>query len=151
MERPTTRPRLFLSAALSTPADRSRNLQLATELEALVDVYLPQRDGGLLADMVVAGVAWHDAAALVKRRDIEALRASDLIVAVLGDSLVGAGVAFELGVADALGIPCWSLIIGGRRNVKSPIIESAVARRFESSEALLGEIADYAARFGSPT
>jgi nucleoside 2-deoxyribosyltransferase len=127
---------VFLSAALSSKFHRDRNLALTEGLIAVATVYLPQRDGGLLHDMIQSGVSWDEAAAIVKSRDIDALRQSDLVVAVLTNELVGAGVAFELGAADALGISCWGLILGDESRPQSPLIESALSRQFRTLEDL---------------
>jgi nucleoside 2-deoxyribosyltransferase len=86
--------------------------------------------------MVAAGQSWAVAAALIKSRDMAALRASDLVVAILPKELVGAGVAFELGAADALGVPCWSLAMDDERRARSPLVESTIARRFSTIDEL---------------
>jgi phosphoglycolate phosphatase-like HAD superfamily hydrolase/nucleoside 2-deoxyribosyltransferase len=146
----TARPRIFLSAGLADAQHRARNLQIATALEDVARVYLPQRDGGLLTEMVAAGSSWEMAADIIKRRDVAALRISDIVIAILTDDLVGAGVAFELGVADALSLPCWALVLGTQRTYKSPLIESAVSRHYASIEALRRALHSYASDLNAP-
>ena len=55
------RPKVYLAGPLFSDAELTFNESLAFELEKLVDVYLPQRDGGIMSEMIKDGVhpRWH--------------------------------------------------------------------------------------------
>jgi hypothetical protein len=50
------RARVYLAAPLFSEAERSFNIRVTGMLEEAMEVYLPQRDGGLMSEMVSAGV-----------------------------------------------------------------------------------------------
>ena len=50
------RPLLYFAAPLFSEAELSYNVEVASILERHVDVYLPQRDGGRVVDLVSKGV-----------------------------------------------------------------------------------------------
>jgi hypothetical protein len=70
---------------------------LATRLEQYVDVFLPQRDGGLLLRLVKDGLSPDKAEALVFDKDRAAIDTSDFLVAVLD------GAAIDEGAIDSVG------------------------------------------------
>lgn len=137
---------IFLSAGLSISEQRARNLDIARHIEVDYDVYLPQRDGGLLVDLVAGGMSWLDASRLISKRDRNALRDSNLVIAILEEPLVGAGVAFELGMAMAHGIPIWGLILGVERRSRSPLIESALDETFSGIDTLMTRLVGWPRR-----
>src|SRR5712664_3612763 len=94
----TSRPkRVFVAAPLYNDAERRFNASVAAALRAEgYNVWLPQE-----APFIQKGTATE------KRRifegDMEALKESDLVLAILDGAQVEEGVAFELGVAYASG------------------------------------------------
>lgn len=110
------RPLVYLSAPLFSDGERAFNEMLAGQLQQWVDVYLPQRDGGLMSDMVREGVCADVAACRVFRRDMQAIRDANCVVAVLDGRTVDEGVAFELGVAVSLSKSCIGLQTDSRRH-----------------------------------
>lgn len=93
---------LYLAAPLFSEAERAFNTVLATALGARHTVFLPQRDGHLIEDLVKAGADEASAAQSAFDVDVAAIRRSDCIVAVLDGRGVDEGVAVELGIAFAI-------------------------------------------------
>ena len=67
------RPRVYLAAPLFNERERRFNLEVAGELESVVDVFVPQRDGALLVELVDAGVAINIAEQQVFEQDARAM------------------------------------------------------------------------------
>jgi nucleoside 2-deoxyribosyltransferase len=130
------KPYIFLSSGLSSEQDRNRNEVIAARLQTLAEIYLPQRDGGLFVDLLKSGLSWKQAAAEIYNADMSALQSSDIVVAVLPKGFVGGGVCFELGAAIALRKMCWGLVMQDEERFKSPLIETAISKYFESLEDL---------------
>jgi nucleoside 2-deoxyribosyltransferase len=136
----TRPPYLYLAAPLFNEMERDFNTELAKHLEQFFRVFLPQRDGGLMIDMVKAGVSPETAAQRVFRRDILAIEECDLLMIVLDGRTVDEGAAFELGYAHALGKCCYGLqtdirrLLGSRNN---PMIEGCLERVFRSVSEVL--------------
>jgi nucleoside 2-deoxyribosyltransferase len=95
--------KLFLAAPLFNEAERAFNATLAATLRAQgFDVWLAQEAPFLQHDDPHEKRRLYDG-------DILALKASDVVVAVLDGVEVDAGVAFEMGYAAALGKPLIAL------------------------------------------
>jgi nucleoside 2-deoxyribosyltransferase len=107
---------IYLAAPLFTVAERQYNLGLCKALERESTVYLPQRDGILLADFDDGDpAATSRVAAEIFERDVSAIVASDIIVAVLDGPSVDEGVAFEMGLAVASSLTCLGITSDSRR------------------------------------
>jgi nucleoside 2-deoxyribosyltransferase len=105
--------RVFIAAPLFSQAEREFNLKIDQVLRSAgFETVLPQRDiGDLWEHFKKHGEeAYRD----VYLRDLEAIKNSDVVVAVLDGNDVDSGVAFELGYARALGKP----IIGIKTDVR---------------------------------
>jgi nucleoside 2-deoxyribosyltransferase len=79
---------------------------LAQIMQRWCDVFLPQRDGHLLPNLIATGASPEAAYRHVFERDITAVNACDAIVINLDGRTVDEGAAFELGYAHALGKLC---------------------------------------------
>jgi nucleoside 2-deoxyribosyltransferase len=126
----TTLPRMYLAAPLFSAAELTFNRRLRDALGPHFAVYLPQEDGLLLADAVRRGDDPAAAARRVFDGDIAAIRAADVILAVLDGRTIDEGVAFELGFAYALGQPCFGLQTDPRRLLpvgNNPMVQQALA------------------------
>jgi nucleoside 2-deoxyribosyltransferase len=135
------RRRAYLAGPLFNDAERSFNELLARTLEKWADVYLPQRDGGLMSDMVRDGVSPETAASRVFWRDMDAIRQSDLLVAILDGRAIDEGVAFELGIAFAQSKACVGLQTDSRPLASwgnNPMITGALEMIFTSVDDLVG-------------
>jgi nucleoside 2-deoxyribosyltransferase len=98
--------KLYFAAPLFTPNERSLNERIVGRLETKFQVFLPQRDGILLPGASLS----HDEYSAVSREvfkvDVLAIDDCAVLFAVLDGRTVDEGVAFELGVAHALGKRC---------------------------------------------
>jgi nucleoside 2-deoxyribosyltransferase len=134
----TTGPRVYLAAPLFSDAEKAFNEQVVLRLERRgFDVYLPQRDGGLIVDLVSRGVEPRAAAQSIFQRDIEALIECDICLIVLDGRAVDEGAAFELGVAYSARKLCVGLQTDPRRLLitgNNPMLEGALSCVFESVE-----------------
>jgi nucleoside 2-deoxyribosyltransferase len=129
-----TRQLLYFAAPLFSEAELSFNIKLTAELEKYVDVYLPQRDGGKLVDLVERGVPIKSAYKSIFERDLDALEESDALVIVLDGRTIDEGAVFELGVAFAMGKHCVGLQTDPRRLLpvgNNPMVENALDRVFK--------------------
>ena len=111
--------RAYLAAPLFNDRERAFNLQIAEALEANLDVFVPQRDGTLLVNMIAAGVSAIVAEQRVFQQDCEAMRRADVLIAVLDGGHIDEGVAFEIGFMSALGRLCVGLQTDVRRALPS--------------------------------
>lgn len=101
--------RVYLAAPLFNDLERSFNLRLAGLIAPMAEVFLPQRDGKLMRDLVRDGMPLSAARQLVFEADINALKRCDCVVAVLDGRTIDEGVAFEVGYARALDKLCLGL------------------------------------------
>ena len=127
--------KVYLAGPLFTPLERTLNLQLAILLEERFTVFLPQRDGLLLAGCELTRDQFIKACADVFSSDVRAIAECDILLAVLDGRVIDEGVAFELGYAHALGKLC----IGYRTDSRvllpqglNPMIECSLFARLAS-------------------
>ncbi len=135
--------RVYLAAPLFSDAERTFNTQVAAGLEEYVTVYLPQRDGGLMSEMVKDGVESDIAACRVFKRDMDAILQADYLIAILDGRAIDEGVAFELGVAFSHAKRCVGLQTDSRRLASwgnNPMITGALEIVFHSVNDLLSWI-----------
>jgi len=127
--------RLYIASPLFNEAERSFNIALAEILEAFFDVFLPQRDGGLMANLIKQGMNPNLAAMQVFQADINAMTNCDILLAVLDGHSIDEGVAFELGFAFANGKKCVGLQTDIRRILptgNNPMIDQSLQLVFNS-------------------
>jgi len=136
----TSRRSSYIAAPLFTEGERAFNLALADLVEQHLAVYLPQRDGLLLRDLREAGEDSPETRRRIYAMDIDAIRACDVLLAVLDGPSVDDGVSFELGYATCLGKTCVGLATDSRRAVgyfRNPMWDCALQRVFYSMPELL--------------
>lgn len=129
----SVRPLVYFAAPLFSEAELSFNLKLTEILEENLDVYLPQRDGGKVVDLVAKGVSAKDAYNSIFERDIEALKESQALLIILDGRSIDEGAAFELGVAFATGKCCVGLQTDPRRLLpigNNPMIDCSLEQVF---------------------
>lgn len=133
--------RVYLAGPLFSDAERHFNAGLASILEGECSVYLPQRDGCLVVDLVENfQIPWNEAAQEVFDRDQEAIEKCDLLIAVMDGRAVDEGAAFEMGYAFARGKPCWALKTDPRTLLKygdNPMLLGALDRIFYNVDDLV--------------
>ena len=142
-----SKPRVYLAAPLFNERERTFNSALAAEMQPLCEVFLPQRDGLLLADLLRQGVPVEVAETRIFERDRSALLACDLLVAVLDGAHVDEGVAFEIGFAHAVGADCVGLQTDVRRALPSgnnPMITQSMTAIFGDVRDLVGYVREAA-------
>ena len=134
----------YLAAPLFNERERAFNTELAAALAPHCDVFLPQRDGLLLVDLLADGVSKEIAETLIFERDRQAMQKCDLLIAVLDGAHIDEGVAFEIGFAHAKGSLCIGLQSDVRRALPSgnnPMIGRAFSSIFSSVNDLLAFVA----------
>lgn len=109
------RPLVYIAAPLFSEAELAFNIALANRIEVSLDVYLPQRDGGKVVDLVARGVGVHAAYKSIFERDICALDAATAVIIVMDGRTIDEGAAFELGYAYAHSKQCFGLQTDPRR------------------------------------
>lgn len=138
-----TASKVYLAGPLFSAAEKAFNEQLAARLEHCgIDVYLPQRDGGLIVDLISRGVEPRAAARSIFQRDIEALMECDACLIILDGRTVDEGAAFELGVAYSFRKLCVGLQTDPRRLLpagNNPMLEGALSDVFET----IDQVVDY--------
>lgn len=133
------RPLAYFAAPLFSEGELQFNQQVVDKLEEHIDVFLPQRDGGKLTDLLARGVPRAAAYRSIFDRDIEAIRSSDVLIIVLDGRAVDEGAAFELGYAHALGKICVALDTDPRKLFPAghnPMIEVPLHALFRSVQEL---------------
>lgn len=113
-------------------------------LSPYCQVFLPQRDGLLLAELLASGVVQDVAETHIFERDRWALEQSELLIAVLDGAHIDEGVAFEIGFACAKGCLCLGLQTDVRRALQSgnnPMISRSLSSIFADPGDLLSYVA----------
>ncbi|WP_428332895.1 nucleoside 2-deoxyribosyltransferase [Novosphingobium sp.] len=136
----------YLAAPLFNERERRFNSELADALSTCCNVFLPQRDGLLLADLLHNGVPLDVAETLIFERDRIALSRCNLLIAVLDGAHIDEGVAFEVGFAHARGALCLALQSDVRRALPSgnnPMIGRAMSAIFTEVAPLIAFLIDH--------
>jgi nucleoside 2-deoxyribosyltransferase len=138
---------LYLAGPLFSLGEREFNIRLRDTLSPIVDVYLPQTDGGLFVEMVKKGTPVAQAAQRVFEGDLRAIAASHYILIVMDGRAIDEGAAFELGYASANRKTCIGLQTDMRRLLpigNNPMITGALMQTFHDVETLCAWLADNA-------
>lgn len=138
----------YIAAPLFTEAERFFNERLSDRLGAVVDCYLPQRDGVLLSRAVWEGADRSQTSREIFSSDIAAIRRSDFVIAVLDGVEIDAGVAVEIGVSWALGKRVFGLRTDSRRPIcggLNPMIEGACSCVVDNVDQLVRLLSEKAA------
>ncbi len=90
------RLRVYLAAPFFSEAEREFNIRLLHELECHWDVFYPYRDGVRMDELVTEGVDFIAAAKRVWVCDVDRVRDSDVLLAVLDGRVPDEGVCVEL-------------------------------------------------------
>lgn len=137
---------IYLAAPLFNRLEQEHNAELANRLESVgAEVFLPQRDGALLVNMLAAGVPQTVAERRVYLQDTEAMTKASLLIAVLDGAVVDDGVAFEIGFMAALGKVCIGLQTDVRRALPSgnnPMIAQSMTIIINDEHELVAWVAN---------
>ncbi len=129
-QRQRKQAKIYIAAPLFSPAERQFNEEVCSAIESSCAVYLPQRDGMLVESVTREEFKVAEKVCrCVYTQDIEAIRRSDVVVAVLDGRALDEGVCIEMGYAKALG----KVIIGYKSDVRvtlpwghNPIVSGCV-------------------------
>ena len=142
----------YFASPLFNEMERRYNSELAQEIEKYLDVFLPQRDGGLLVREVNKGVPVDLAEQRIFEQDLTAIEKSNLLIAILDGAHIDEGVAFETGYAFALGKPCIGLQTDGRRTLptgNNPMLGRSITVVCHSRSELIEWIAEFVSNDGT--
>jgi nucleoside 2-deoxyribosyltransferase len=134
---------VYLAAPLFSQAEREFNKCLAKRLEPRFEVFLPQRDGGLLVELIANGVDPRLARKRVCNADIAAIEKCWAFLIVLDGRCVDEGAALELGLAFAMHKVCIGLQTDPRRLLpigNNPMIDAALLVTCASVEELVAKL-----------
>jgi nucleoside 2-deoxyribosyltransferase len=106
---------IYIAAPLFSMPEKEANVAMCTVVERYCEVFLPQRDGYLISQLIERGMPQERAYSYVFRRDVEAIREADALVINLDGRTVDEGAAFELGMAFA----CEKVCVGYRTDVRT--------------------------------
>lgn len=131
--------KIYIAAPLFSESEKRYNEMICGTLSNNFDVYLPQRDGDLLVDLVQKGMTEHRARKTIFTQDIEAINKSDLLLIVLDGRSIDEGACFELGYAYSREVKCFGIQTDPRRLLNggnNPMIDEALIRIFQSVSEL---------------
>jgi len=138
--------KIYLAAPLFNPMELCYNLDLADTLSRYFEVFLPQRDGLLLRELLEQGLDPGEASKTIFKSDIAAMDDADVILAVLNGGHIDEGVAFELGYCWSKGKTC----IGLKEDIRqalpggdNPMISNCLEVCLKSNEELLTWLKTY--------
>jgi nucleoside 2-deoxyribosyltransferase len=94
--------KVYLASPLFSESERLVNDSISAALNGICDVHLPQRDGPVVERAIAEGTPPRTAARLAFDSDVAAIRACDILVAVLDGRALDEGVCVEVGYAKAL-------------------------------------------------
>lgn len=137
------RPKAYLAAPLFNNMERAFNLSLASDLEPHIDIFLPQRDGGLMMELVKRGVPPDDAAKAVFELDLRAMNEANVLIAVLDGATIDEGVAFEIGYMFGMGKYCLGFQTDMRRALptgNNPMIAASLDLICDSVPSLISAL-----------
>ena len=132
--------KLYLAAPLFSELEKEFNVRVKNILSEKFEVFLPQEDGGLLVNMVKDGTNNQVARQKIFKWDIDAMKKSDVIFAILDGRTIDEGTVFELGYAFALGKKCYALQTDPRRLLpegNNVMIDGSLEHTFHSLDELI--------------
>lgn len=138
---------VYIAAPLFSHAEREFNLDLKEFVEAQgFTTYLPQFDGGLLADLLNSGIELQEAKSILFHRDLDAIQSSQIILFLLDGRVPDEGGCIEIGIGFALGKECigfktdYRSFIAGTDNLMiTGVLKGRIASTFDELQMLLLE------------
>mgnify|MGYP001376065517 CR=1 FL=1 len=148
----TSQPKIYFAAPLFNPMERKFNADIASRMGQFCTVFLPQRDGLLMTELVRNGMAVEKARKQVFAADCKAVSDCDALVAVLDGRTIDEGVAFEIGYANASLKPCIGLKTDDRSMLPTgdnPMIVEACSRIFHHPDELIAYLSTWVSELSS--
>lgn len=128
---------VYYAGPMFSAAELEFNLKAAAALEgAGLEIFLPQRDGGCMAEMLKT-MTPDEVSREIFLTDMENIRRAKAFLFVLDGRVPDEGACVALGLAYAAGVPCYGLktdprtAMDGRMN---PMIEGPIVRVFASAQ-----------------
>ena len=135
--------KVYIASPLFNEEERKFNEKIKSFLEKKYKVYLPQKDGLLLEDLIKEGVEIDSANRAIYNADINALKECDILLAILNGAHIDEGVAFEIGYMKGLGKDCIGYQSDIRRQLplgNNPMIQMSLSKKFSNIQELLNWI-----------
>jgi len=136
----TNKPRLYFASPLFSMAELEFNIKIVEMIQPYFEIFLPQRDGGLIRDKIEEGENHIAASMEIFSSDIDAMKKCNVLLAVLDGRTIDEGVAFEIGYSFGIGKQCFGLKTDNRVLLPSgnnPMIEQSLKKVFSNTEALI--------------
>lgn len=128
---------VYYAGPMFSAAELEFNRKAAAVLEgAGLEIFLPQRDGGCMAEMLKT-MTPDEVSREIFLTDMENIRRAKAFLFVLDGRVPDEGACVALGLAYAAGVPCYGLktdprtVMDGRMN---PMIEGPIVRVFASAQ-----------------
>jgi nucleoside 2-deoxyribosyltransferase len=129
--------RIYIAGPLFSQAELDFNLKVDEFLTELgYDTFLPQRDGHLLADLIVTNEPKYNAIKKIFDLDVEEIIKSDILIFIMDGRVPDEGACVELGIAFSLKKECIGLKTDSRYlmdNLDNPLILGAIRGRAAKS------------------
>jgi len=133
---------IYIAGPLFSKSELEFNKQICETLEVKgYEVFLPQRDGKDLSQMLEVGLSFEEANRRIFESDMKAVRECDLVVFVMDGRVPDEGACVEVGYAYGLGKECIGLKTDSRSlmgDLDNPMIVGVLKSRiFRSIEQLV--------------
>jgi nucleoside 2-deoxyribosyltransferase len=129
--------RVYIAGPLFCQAELDFNLRVNDYLEKLgFETFLPQRDGHLLADLIINNEPKYDAIKKIFDLDVEEIRKSDILIFIMDGRVPDEGACVELGIAFSLNKECIGLKTDSRYlmdSLDNPLILGCVKGKVSKS------------------
>ncbi len=135
--------RVYVAGPLFCQAELDFNLKVDTYLNNLgYETFLPQRDGHLLANLIVNNEPKYNSIKKIFDLDVEEIKKSDILVFIMDGRVPDEGACVELGIAFSLNKECIGLKTDSRYlmdNLDNPLILGCIKGRVAKSISELRE------------
>jgi len=140
--------KIYIAAPLFSEMEKRFNLEVGDFLQKIgFDTYLPQLNGGLYSDLIRENILKADAKEMIFKKNLEAIKTSDIFLFILDGRVPDEGACVELGIAFILGKACIGFktdsrtVIDGEDNLMiSQILQGRIARNFSELKEILDKI-----------
>ena len=136
--------KIYVAGPLFSEAEKQYNGYLSKHLEDMgFEIFLPQRDGHKLSELLANGESESFAMGKIFNRDISEIQKSDIVIFVMDGRVPDDGACVEIGYAYAMGKECIGLKTDPRTlmsNLDNPMILGALKDRIARN---LKELEDF--------
>ena len=137
--------KIYVAAPLFSQIEREFNEKVDDFVRNLgYETYLPQREGGVLTELIRDGMSMIEAREYLFEKDWEAVKWCDIVLVILDGRVPDEGACVEIGMGYALGKECIAYktdlrsFISGEDNLMiSGVIRNRIAKNFTGLQTLL--------------